>query len=462
LSVAFGDIDNDTFGDLIVGTTAGLPVQIYRSGGFRDFVAAALTVPDSSAHQGVALADFDNNGSLDIVLANAGVADTVYANNGAGTFSLMATLPGLTLSNDVAVGDFNNDGNMDIAIAATGGNPIYLGNGSGAFVLHATLGTSDSRGVAVGRMNGDIRDDIVFANVGTPSSLYTKNAGDGFNNQQNFNVGSAVSVVLAELLGTAIPDALDIAFGRVPTVLGDIPGNPVLENNGGGILTVRRTLGASPTNDILAGDVDGDSLADLVFVNATGVHQIWNRNGSNFVLHAEQIVADNALSGVLEELGMTDLGIPGGVDLAMGGTPQPGTAIFLNDSFGNLGRGDATAPTMVLNGLDPLEVKQGKAFIDPRATATDNIDGDISPSVIATGLVNTSVLGLYVVTYDVTDSAGNAAEPIKRIVSVVPGDGTGGGGNLSVITLLFLLTLLLASQSKPWSRAARSTNKNNT
>ena len=57
-----------------------------------------------------------------------------------------------------------------------------------------------------------------------------------------------------------------------------------------------------------------------------------------------------------------------------------------------------------------------------------NIDGDISARVIATGTVNDAVIGSYTVTYNVTDRAGNPADPITRAVQVTPAAGTGGGG----------------------------------
>jgi len=237
---------------------------------------------------------------------------------------------------------------------------------------------------------------------------------------------------------------MDVAFGRIPSNLGDIPGNRVLTNNGSGGMAVSAPLGLAPTNDILAGDVNRDGSNDLVFVNATGVHQIWNRSGNTFVLHSEQVVAANALSGVVAELGMTDVGEPGGVDLTMGGAPVPGAGVYLNDSFGNLGRGDAVAPELTLNGDNPMSVPSGPAFVDPRATATDNIDGDISASVVATGAVNTALIGAYTVTYDVTDFAGNRAVSITRTVNVTPSTDTGGGGTLSPLAILLALALLIA------------------
>jgi hypothetical protein len=199
-------------------------------------------------------------------------------------------------------------------------------------------------------------------------------------------------------------------------------------------------LGTSPTNDIHAGDVNRDGLTDLVFINASGVHQIWNATGSGFELHSEQIVDGGAICGVLAELGMTDVNDPGGVDLAMGGAPQVGAGVYLNDGFGNLGLGDAVSPVLTLNGLASVDVPSGGTYADAGASAEDNIDGDISSAVIVSAAVNTAVVGSYTVTYNVSDFAGNAATPITRTVNVDPAGGTGGGGGGAIAYWVLMLS----------------------
>ena len=58
--------------------------------------------------------------------------------------------------------------------------------------------------------------------------------------------------------------------------------------------------------------------------------------------------------------------------------------------------------------------------MDPGATATDNVDGDITADiVIDDSAVDTSTLGTYRVTFNVSDAAGNAAEEVIRNVTVV-------------------------------------------
>ena len=432
-------------------------MQVYLSGGFRDFMLSPIALSDNNANEGVAVADFDGNGTNDIVVANGGgQPDMVYSNDGAGNFTPMATLDN-SFAMDVAVGDFDNDGDPDIAIAATGPNPVYLGNGNGGFNLHRELGSANSHAVAVGRFDNNSRDDVAFANVGSPSRVWTKNSGGGFSSSDQINIGDATSVTVGSFGGNTRDD---LAFGRIPAGIGDVPANAVMINNGSGNFgNPVALLGAAPTEDILAGDVNSDGQDDLVFINGSGVHQIWLGNGSGFDLHMEQIVDQGSFAGVLTELGFTDVGDPGGVDLAMGGAVASGVGVFLNDGAGNLGRGDAVAPVLTLRGTDPAEVPSGTTYVDAGASAEDNIDGDISASVVVNNPVNTAVVGAYTVTYNVSDFAGNQATPITRTVNVVPAAGSGGGGGGAITWWLVVFCLVALGWQQQKRRPRRQAIK---
>ena len=81
---------------------------------------------------------------------------------------------------------------------------------------------------------------------------------------------------------------------------------------------------------------------------------------------------------------------------------------------------DATAPVITLVGANPQVIEVGSAYVELGATASDNYDGDIAASIVIDATaVNTAVLGSYSVTYDVTDSSGNPAVQVIRIVDVV-------------------------------------------
>ena len=152
------------------------------------------------------------------------------------------------------------------------------------------------------------------------------------------------------------------------------------------------------------------------------------------------------MAGVLADLGFSDNGDPGGVDLAMGGPVLAGVGVYLNDSFGNLGRGDTVAPVLTLLGDASVNVPARSVYVDAGAAAVDNIDSNVT--VVVTGMVNVAVVGGYTLTYNATDFAGNAATPVVRNVTVTPASGTGGGGGgtISIGLLVTLFGLLLFGQ----------------
>jgi len=80
---------------------------------------------------------------------------------------------------------------------------------------------------------------------------------------------------------------------------------------------------------------------------------------------------------------------------------------------------DTTPPVITLTGDNPQLIEAGEAYTELGATATDNVDGDLSAAiVINTSTVDTTEPGDYAVTYDVTDAAGNAASTVTRTVRV--------------------------------------------
>ena len=79
---------------------------------------------------------------------------------------------------------------------------------------------------------------------------------------------------------------------------------------------------------------------------------------------------------------------------------------------------DTVAPVITLLGDAELTLEVGDTFTDAGATATDTVDGDLSDDIVVTGSVDTTSVGSYTLTYNVSDTAGNAATPVTRIVVV--------------------------------------------
>ncbi len=93
---------------------------------------------------------------------------------------------------------------------------------------------------------------------------------------------------------------------------------------------------------------------------------------------------------------------------------------------------DTTAPIITLTGANPQTITQGQAYTELGATASDNVDGNLTSSiVIDSSAVNTAVVGTYSVTYNVSDSAGNAATQVSRTVNVIASQNNGNSGGSS-------------------------------
>jgi hypothetical protein len=80
---------------------------------------------------------------------------------------------------------------------------------------------------------------------------------------------------------------------------------------------------------------------------------------------------------------------------------------------------DVTVPVISLEGSASVILEAGSAYTDAGATATDNVDGSITSSIVTVNPVDINTVGTYTVTYNVSDAAGNAATPVSRTVVIV-------------------------------------------
>jgi len=82
---------------------------------------------------------------------------------------------------------------------------------------------------------------------------------------------------------------------------------------------------------------------------------------------------------------------------------------------------DTTPPTLTLNGANPLLLELGTPYTEPGATATDLVDGDLSPRIQTSGGVDSDSEGSYTITYTVSDAVGNTASASRTVqVAVTP------------------------------------------
>ncbi len=127
---------------------------------------------------------------------------------------------------------------------------------------------------------------------------------------------------------------------------------------------------------------------------------------------------DGDISGAISiDSSAVNTAIPGSYQVSYTSMDSSGNS---NTAYRTVIVTDTTPPVISLVGVNPQTIEAGSGYTELGATATDNVDGDISGGVmINASTVNTSVPGSYSVTYNVSDVAGNAAQTVTRTVNVV-------------------------------------------
>ncbi|HIG67410.1 MAG TPA: DUF5011 domain-containing protein [Porticoccaceae bacterium] len=94
---------------------------------------------------------------------------------------------------------------------------------------------------------------------------------------------------------------------------------------------------------------------------------------------------------------------------------------------------DTTPPVITISGDAYINHEQGTTYTDAGATATDNVDGDVSVDV--SGNVDEAVADTYTITYSASDQAGNSATATRTVVvldTVAPTITLNGEANVTI------------------------------
>lgn len=189
-SVAWIDADFDGDLDLFISTTDGKS-EMFRNEGDGTFStwSAGDLVAASHPSDGATWGDFDNDGLLDVFIANWGEDNLLFKGNGDGTWSLQGSSPVSTdggYSESGAWGDMDLDGDLDLYVANSEGDNVNFlyRNDEGALVRdesHVLVTSSDARSRSVSWIDwsGDGRLDLHVGNEGPNHNDPFQQLGDG-------------------------------------------------------------------------------------------------------------------------------------------------------------------------------------------------------------------------------------------------------------------------------------------
>jgi hypothetical protein len=198
-----GDINGDGLLDIFVTNLDGQTHSLYKNIGrglFTDATFAAgigeATLP--YAGWGAAFFDYDNDGDLDLTVANGDVIDNVklvrengsyeqlnllLRNDGSGGFASVGPSSGTGFalkkaSRALAVGDLDNDGDLDIVVANVGATADVLQNDGGNrsnSILVRTVGSRSNRDGIGARLKLSVGGKILVREVKAGSSYLAQN-----------------------------------------------------------------------------------------------------------------------------------------------------------------------------------------------------------------------------------------------------------------------------------------------
>jgi hypothetical protein len=188
--VEVADIDGDGDLDVLVANNNGGNNAMYMNegGGELRKLTEGAFVTDGGDSYDVEVADIDDDGDLDVLVANVnwidGENNAMYMNEGGGELGKMTEGAFVTDggdSYDVEVVDIDGDGDLDVLVANIGeNNAMYMSEGGGelrkitegAFVTDG----GDSYDVEVADIDGDGDLDILVANRAGNNAMYIQEA----------------------------------------------------------------------------------------------------------------------------------------------------------------------------------------------------------------------------------------------------------------------------------------------
>ena len=282
-SVATGNFNGDAYPDMVTANNIGETASVLMGNGNGTFANKVdyPTTPGGSSPEFVSTGDFNGDGKDDFVVANYyGPNNSVFINNGNGTFAARVDYPVASRSYANAVADFNNDGKPDIAASTTANGErmsILINNGNGTFAsaVNYNVCASSSGGIGsnlnttTGDFNGDGYQDIAVScnTTNNVSISILRNNGNGtfataVNYTRNNSAGGSLGITAGDFNGDGRPDLATAGYySNISTVW---------INNGTGTFNTGVDYGTgAQTQYVTNADYNGDGIKDLLFSNYT-------------------------------------------------------------------------------------------------------------------------------------------------------------------------------------------------
>ncbi len=282
-AIESGDFNNDGNDDVVVFSAINVggvyveSISVLLSNGVGGFSSSQKYLENSSSSI-ITTNDFNGDGFIDIAVFDRyldpllGQNLNILLNNGSGGFVVIENSFGTISSavHSVTSADFNDDGHADIAGTHTvfGGTKVFLGDGSGGFVLEKVYTSETGNLITHEDFNRDGYVDLAITGLPSEENEYEDAAvkillGDGAG---NFAIAFRHDVVDLNILNSSISSADFTGDGYMDVVMTDTLGGFILlisDGSGGFYAEPKRFAGGSLSVPLLVADFDGNGRPDL-------------------------------------------------------------------------------------------------------------------------------------------------------------------------------------------------------
>ena len=273
------DLDGDGDLDIVTGNDTA-PCQIFLNDGEGKFSLKG-NFGEISSVRSLTVYDIDGDKDQDILITCRGRANRIYLNDGNANFENSIPFGSRSDSTiDVAVGDVNNDGNLDLLLANRDAQPScwILNDGRLSFSKVINFGSElQTRAVALGDFDNDGSLDWATGNIGSKNEIFFGDGAGGIKATVKFGQPDSRTYCL---------DAVDLDLdGDVDLIEGNVlQSNTVFLNQKKGSSFKSISFGneTHATYGLCVGDVNGDKLPDIVVANSDANNRVFlNRSRSN-------------------------------------------------------------------------------------------------------------------------------------------------------------------------------------
>lgn len=468
------DLNGDGFPDLVVSNSANQTdsVQVLLNNGDATFSLGQVIAQDYQFQNlGTLLFDFDEDGKLDAVVPDTAGALWFYHGNGDGTFSTSPTMfPIGGVPFGMAAADVNGDGHMDLVLSAVPVSDllaygvqaddqisVLLGDGKGNFGLPTVYrGDSSPWGLAVADFNRDGHPDVVTANQYNDSATVFLNDGlGGYGAPRGefigYQGGGVVNAPMSNFVSADVngDGSTDLALMEWQPPSDNYFQLAVLLNDGKGNLSapVRSDVSSGVVGDFVLADFRGTGHPDFL-----GIAQNYTSNGY-FISFAPNIGAGHfgppsatTPPNAVGVIGVGDFNHDGKLDFVSAGTcglsvssPQC-IQVFL-------GNGDGT-----------FQTGYTQAFgVDPNAAPVAVYVGDFNRDGKLDLLVFMEANGGWTTSDDVYEFFGNGDGTFQQAAMIFSHFGpmvvadVDGDGHPDIVNMLFPLSVNETAQPVQFS-----------